>query len=405
MKSTIIALAVISVSLIAAETRSVPSVPSDLTVHEWGTFTSVAGENGSAVDWDALGCKNDLPRFVNDFGYRGFKSRVTGTVRMETPVVYFYSAQEMEAALKVSFPYGVITESYPRGDYGIYQTTALTGPAHELNAKPVGINTSLRNVTGGIEWKHIRIQPNASFALPIEAEQSRYYAARSTDAASITVNGEHEKFIFYRGVARFSVPLSARVSDAGVALIEHRTGKTVRVVIYFENRGGRLGYRTALDIKRTAALDPPSFHQSGPAKAGHHRELTELRRDLETALIGQGLFPKEAHAMVETWKDSWFEEGARLIYIVPSRSVDVILPLQVEPAPAETTRVFVGRIELVTPETMRVVERGIAANDRAIIDRYGRFLDPILRRIEYSNPKTANQIQQLRRTMSSQQCS
>ena len=124
------------------------------------------------------------------------KQEPTVSVRMETPVVYFYSAQEMEAALKVSFPYGVITESYPRGDYGIYQTTALTGPAHELNAKPVGINTSLRNVTGGIEWKHIRIQPNASFALPIEAEQSRYYAARSTDAASITVKVERSSTSF-----------------------------------------------------------------------------------------------------------------------------------------------------------------------------------------------------------------
>ena len=44
--------------------------PSDLTVHEWGTFTSVAGEDGSAIDWDALGGKNDLPGFVNSFGYR-----------------------------------------------------------------------------------------------------------------------------------------------------------------------------------------------------------------------------------------------------------------------------------------------------------------------------------------------
>ena len=25
----------------------------------------------AAIDWDALGCKDDLPSFVNDFGYRG----------------------------------------------------------------------------------------------------------------------------------------------------------------------------------------------------------------------------------------------------------------------------------------------------------------------------------------------
>src|ERR1700674_3863 len=86
--------------LIAAEIHSTQS--SDLTVHEWGTFTSVAGEDGSAVDWDALGGKDDLPGFVNDFGYRCFKWRLTGTVRMETPVLYFYSSEELKADVKVS---------------------------------------------------------------------------------------------------------------------------------------------------------------------------------------------------------------------------------------------------------------------------------------------------------------
>src|SRR5206468_6263249 len=96
---------------------TVPTTPSDLTVHEWGTFTSVAGEDGSAVDWDALGCKDDLPAFVNDFGYRGFKGRLAGTVRMETPVIYFYSPKEVDAHVKVAFPHGLITEWYPRAEY------------------------------------------------------------------------------------------------------------------------------------------------------------------------------------------------------------------------------------------------------------------------------------------------
>ena len=33
-------------------------------VHEWGTFTSVAGENGQAVDWLPLSGPSDLPCFV-----------------------------------------------------------------------------------------------------------------------------------------------------------------------------------------------------------------------------------------------------------------------------------------------------------------------------------------------------
>ena len=85
--------------------------------------------------------------------------------------------------------------------------------------------------------------------------------------------------------------------------------------------------------------------------------------------------------MVETWRDSWFEEGSRLIYIVAASAVDAILPLQVDPAPLQTVRVFVGRIELVTPETRRSVASAIARSDWPAIDRYSRFLDPILRRI------------------------
>jgi len=38
--------------------------------------------------------------------------------------------------------------------------------------------------------------------------------------------------------------------------------------------------------------------------------------------------------MLESWKDSWFEEGSRLIYIVPRSFVDTILPLAIEPQPS-----------------------------------------------------------------------
>jgi hypothetical protein len=53
--------------------------------------------------------------------------------------------------------------------------------------------------------------------------------------------------------------------------------------------------------------------------------------------------------------------------------------LTITPSPAATTRVFVGRIELVTPETERVVESAFATNDKPKVAEYGRFLEPILR--------------------------
>jgi hypothetical protein len=76
-----------------------------------------------------------------------------------------------------------------------------------------------------------------------------------------------------------------------------------------------------------------------------------LLMDLEHALISQGLYQKEARAMIETWRDSWFEEGTRLFYIVPAQAVDDILPLDIQPARSEIDRVFVGRIKLITPAT------------------------------------------------------
>ena len=363
--------------------------PGGLTVHEWGTFTSVAGEDGSAIVWNALGCKSDLPRFVNDFGYRGLKLGISGTVRMETPVLYFYSSHELNAHVQVTFPQGVITEWYPQAQYEAHQIGPVEGSVHlaprnvagcikchqDLNGIP--LNTS--KLTGTLEWSSIHVQPGAMPALPVENEPSRYYAARQTDAAPVTVDGQHEKFLFYRGVGNFPVPLSVRISPAGQILVETKTGQPVPTVILFENHDGRIGYRAVESVGGSLALDPPSFDAS-PAR---------LRHDMETALIARGLFPKEAHAMLETWKDSWFEEGSRLIYILPAASLNSILPLAIDPQPAHIERVFVGRIELVTPETRRSLESALARSDWATLDRYHRFLDPILRRMYGSASQVA----------------
>ncbi len=376
----------------------VTAQPVDFTVHEWGTFTSVAGEDGSAIEWDALGCKDDLPEFVHDFGYRGFKWSLQGTVRMETPVMYFYSPRAVQARVKVEFPKGLITEWYPQAEYEVYQTSGEDQSLRRLATNLFGIDTSLRSVTGAIEWNDIKVQPDTAPSLPLENGPSRYYAARETDAAPITVGGEHEKFLFYRGVGRFAIPLSARLSVDGKVVVENRGVDTVPSVILFENRGGRLGYRNAGAVKATKTLERPALDDS----------LTQLKYDLENALVEQGLFLKEAQAMVETWRDSWFEEGARLIYIMPSPLVDAILPLQVQPAPSQIARAFVGRIELVTAETIRSVEQALATNDSSTLDRYRRFLGPIRQRIERGRLERANQVDELLRrsdqSISAQAC-
>jgi len=36
-------------------------------------------------------------------------------------------------------------------------------------------------------------------------------------------------------------------------------------------------------------------------------------------------------AMLETWRDSWFEEGMRVFYILPRATVDTLLPFRSSP--------------------------------------------------------------------------
>lgn len=66
-----------------------------------------------------------------------------------------------------------------------------------------------------------------------------------------------------------------------------------------------------------------------------------------------------------------------LLYIAPRSAVDAIVPLTITPTPSAVARVFVGRMEIVTPATRRDVRLALATNDRATLEKYGRFLQPI----------------------------
>lgn len=326
------------------------------TVHEWGTFTSVAGPDGKPAEWNTLGCSDDLPSFVKNQGFRKFQLR--GTVRMETPVLYFYSDKPAQARVKASLPNGLITEFYPKAAFTVAQKGQQPSP--DLN----GFSTYLKDQTGAVEWKSVKVEPYSSPDFPTEARPSRYYAARATDAAPVTVDNQHEKFLFYRGVARVPLPLNAAVQQDGSVQISNAGANAVTDVFLFENRGGSIGYRR---LHGEATAERPTLNGSS----------AQLHAELESTLIAHGLYPKEAAAMIDTWRDSWFEKGARLIYIVPERDVNAMVPLEIEPAPANIKRVFVGRVELITAETVSAVRTAVAKNDRLTLRAYERFLDPI----------------------------
>jgi hypothetical protein len=75
--------------------------------------------------------------------------------------------------------------------------------------------------------------------------------------------------------------------------------------------------------------------------------------------------------------------------------VNEVLPLSIKPAPAQTVRVFVGRLELVTSATQREIETAFAANDTSTLKTYGRFLEPILATMikKEMNPAQARRLQ------------
>ena len=106
---TVIILAASVTFLVGAELKTGIA---PVVTHEWGTFTSVAREDGTAVEWAPLLGPGDLPCFVSrDRQIR--KVALRGLVRMETPVLYFYTKQPATLSIHVDFPQGLITEWYP----------------------------------------------------------------------------------------------------------------------------------------------------------------------------------------------------------------------------------------------------------------------------------------------------
>src|SRR5262245_35896252 len=108
---------------------------------------------------------------------------------------------------------------------------------------------------------------------------------------------------------------------------------------------------------------------------------------MAAALEKEGLYPREAAAMVNTWKDSWFtEEGTRVLYVLPRGWTDATLPLQLDPAPSSLVRVMVGRAEILAPdieqglreELVKATKGNPAARESVTrqLSRLGRFASP-----------------------------
>ena len=334
--------------------------PGTFSVHEWGTFTSIAGASGNAVSWSPLSGPDDLPCFVDRVKF-GPKWTLWGTVRMETPVLYFYSSTDVTVDVKVRFNQGVITEWFPRATV----TPSTLGMQGDRDGQLAG-------AVGSAAWTNVRVRPGAPPDFLREASPSHYYPARETDAAPVQVGRATERFLFYRGVGQFTPPVNAAVEPDGRIVARAKSEEPVGDVILFENRGGTMRFLTRSVPGTQAILDPAQLATRSSATLDQH---------LERVLTSHGLYPKEARAMIATWRDTWFEEGVRLFYIASRPAVDTVLPLDIMPRPADVERVFVGRIELMTRETLAGVKGALLQNNQAALTKYGRFLEPFMDRV------------------------
>lgn len=366
-------------ALVGLLTSCANAQQTNVVAHEWGTFTSIAGNEGKAVQWYPWAVPSDLPGFVEHFRSGNFKPNLSGTIRMETPVLYFYAAEETTLSVRVSFSKGLITEWYPH---------ATSSAPSERNLRNAAISGTGND--GGVTWTGIMLRPASDALPPHEQTASRYYAARLTNSTALSVRAareiQTEKFLFYRGVSSAESPLDAKVLADGNVEVASLAQEPVAKILCIERRGGATGMQITTSLEGRALMHAPAL--SGSVEAAEAEMLS--------ALMDQGLYPDEAHAMLETWKDSWFEEGSRLLYIVPKSFVDRVLPLSISPMPAETTRVFVGRLELVTPKTQSAIETALAAHDERALARYSRFLQPMLEILlqREANPLQAQMIRQ-----------
>jgi hypothetical protein len=325
--------------------------------HEWGTFTSVQGSDGVQMIWSPY-LAPELPSFVYDRNRPGGGKALAGLLlgkgpmvcrqRMETPVIYFYSDRNRTLDVSVRFPNGAVTEWFP------------------FQSAPISIGIA-SGANPALHWEKIQllVEPDTKgLSLPKENPGSHYYAARDTDSNMLRIAGaagapETEKFLFYRGVGSDTAPLTVKVdaADSRRVTLTNSGSQELRNLFLFEVRENGGGW---LKVDR---LSPSESREVTLPSGNNTAPLASLGSSLRQALVREGLYEREAAAMVKTWESSWFSErGMRVLYTLPRQWIDEVLPLRIAPTPRETTRVMVARAEIITPKMEQTL--------RALAERY-----------------------------------
>ena len=328
-----------------------------LIVHEWGTFTSFQDEQGRSIgginvddepvpkfvkrikDQYVVERFFDKPWFWSQGAISCFKAV---TMRLETPVIYFYPEKGTAYKpfdVKVDFKQGWLTEYFPVA----------------AKAQASGFPDRLTNISNGsLQWSNVQLDNKPPSQ---QTTEHVWLAPRKVSAASVTVDKETEKYLFYRGVAQLDAPIKvvrrnnklfvySQLDKNAADRIELRRLWLVDIL-----PDGRTAYREfgPIILKPNAESLVISIDAGFNQSEYSNQQLHGLKQSMQQALEHDGLYPDEAKAMLETWKLSYFKSGGtRLFFTVPKVWTDYYLPLQVS-IPTEIKRVMVGRLELLNP--------------------------------------------------------
>lgn len=394
-----------------------------LVIHEWGTFTSLQDEEGRTIG--GLNVDEEfLPNFVHDLypvtiGYnreipttRAFKGisacNPTVTMRLETPVVYVHLPPGQTAAtfdLSATFHGGFLSQFYPLAEPTVngrplrwqdVTTTSLvegkqiSQTISELQVMGPGQNGATTwqrwqapvlsaKTSSTLTWRGIRA--GGTLTAP-ETDSPIWLAPRAVAAADLAVGKEQERYLFYRGLAHLDAPLVAKRSADGRTLrvkprLPDLDPSTVPQLWLADLRGdGTAAFHTVdIAIHHLRSLDEAAFSDipaTFTANDYSAERLATLREELHAALVADGLFADEAHALLNTWEASYFKAaGQRLFFLVPRVWTDRVLPLTTS-IPAVITRSMMGRIEVVSPAQRQALTT-IATGPVSTTEWYDRF--------------------------------
>ncbi|HEX3148363.1 MAG TPA: hypothetical protein VHR66_09790 [Gemmataceae bacterium] len=350
---TALRFGLVAVLALATSLGAFAKEPDKFVVHEWGTFSTFSGSDGKSLKF--YPDDRSLPEFVYS-RHRNVKGGVEAAlVSLETPVLYFYSDRDRKVSVSVDFPKGMMTEWYPNA------------------SRPPEKN---------IRWDDLQVLAKEQPTLPTDRIKDRYLAARETDAQIVRTEGEktqYEKFLFYRGVGDFQMPFVVKATGDGKFTVKN-TGKHAIPGYVLVNVHDRKVTFQAFGHLSPAAEEKIAL----PAEASTADKLGDTMAEL---LVKQGLYEKEARAMVKTWRSDWFgDEGTRVLYLVAESVTDEFLPIKIDPKPDQMLRVLVGRHDVLTPEREKDIDALVKrvngpSNDDAkaadaVLHKLGRYRWP-----------------------------